>query len=314
MGIARGDTVKRARTNRQRNNRLRECQEELDLRAAPERAALHKERQTLYDEALIPLRDVLQRLKNVDLKLASIDRPTDGVPARPRPFKSAVPAVVGTLAGTLLVGAVGQLVVGQAAETGAIRLVKAFGAASTGRKIATLSGAAARNATEAWFGRGPIASGGGGRAAGKAILSKIHKTSGDAFGRAVVTVQFQVLEAGRRERAQDLARREAEMSKRQDAALALNERSMATRRVLQDLRVALVRELTSLIGLVEACDDFAQYDSPRRAEVAAAVDLYSLAAMVMNCPITDMEGQIAEESVQVVVDAEARLRAMKTEL
>jgi hypothetical protein len=84
-------------------------------------------------------------------------------------------------------------------------------------------------------------------------------------------------------------------------------------RVLQDLRSELVRRLPSFTTLVEACDDFTQYDSRQRAEVAAMVDLDGLAVMVMNCPIIDADGRMTEESGRVVADAEASLQARETE-
>lgn len=49
--------------------------------------------------------------------------------------------------------------------------VSTFAAASTGTAISSLSGAAATNATLAWLGGGSIATGGGGVAAGAAVLS-----------------------------------------------------------------------------------------------------------------------------------------------
>jgi len=53
---------------------------------------------------------------------------------------------------------------------GAWALVSTFGSASTGAAIAGLSGAAATNATLAWLGGGAVAAGGGGIAAGTAVL------------------------------------------------------------------------------------------------------------------------------------------------
>jgi hypothetical protein len=43
------------------------------------------------------------------------------------------------------------------------------------------------------------------------------------------------------------------------------------------------------------------------------VDLAGLAVMVMNCPFTDADGRMTEESGRVVADAEAPLRATETE-
>lgn len=55
--------------------------------------------------------------------------------------------------------------------------VMAFGAASTGTAISSLSGAAATNATLAWLGGGSLAAGGGGMAAGTAVLGTITATT-----------------------------------------------------------------------------------------------------------------------------------------
>ncbi|MEV5122089.1 hypothetical protein AB0K49_04685 [Streptomyces decoyicus] len=317
MAIDIVDVVRLAKTNRVRYKRLLECEEELDQRSAEEHAVLLKTRQALYDEALVPFRDVFQRLKRVDLiELAAIERPTVngevGIKLR-RPRRSAVPAAAKVLVGgALLVGV--PLVVGHVAKAGPYRAVQTFGSASTGRRIEKLHGAAKSSATDAWFGRGPVAAGGGGTAAGKRILSKIETTSANLSWEAIAQWQTQTLRDGQQAKAQDLERREAKTKTRQESAPALYERSRHMQHVLQDLRSELVRRLPSLTALVEACDDFTQCDSRQRAAVAAMADLDGLAVMVMNCPITDAEGRMTEESGRVVADAEARLRAMETEL
>lgn len=63
--------------------------------------------------------------------------------------------------------------VGGLAAVGSWVFVSLVGTASTGTAIATLSGAAAYNATLAWFGGGAIAAGGGGMAAGATTLGLI---------------------------------------------------------------------------------------------------------------------------------------------
>ncbi len=57
------------------------------------------------------------------------------------------------------------------APTAAMWVATTFGAASTGTAISTLSGAAATNAALAWLGGGALAAGGGGTAAGSALLA-----------------------------------------------------------------------------------------------------------------------------------------------
>lgn len=60
---------------------------------------------------------------------------------------------------------------GTAAAVGGATIVAAIGTASTGTAIATLSGAAATNATLALIGGGTLAAGGGGILLGTAILT-----------------------------------------------------------------------------------------------------------------------------------------------
>lgn len=57
------------------------------------------------------------------------------------------------------------------APTAAMWIATTFGTASTGAAISTLSGAAATNAALAWLGGGALAAGGGGTAAGTALLA-----------------------------------------------------------------------------------------------------------------------------------------------
>ncbi|WP_367575238.1 hypothetical protein [Streptomyces griseoaurantiacus] len=314
MAIDPADMRRLVDTNRRRRRRLLESQEEeLDQRVAKENAALQKARQALHDEALIPFRDVLQRLKHVDLiEPAAIERPAvDGEvgyePRRPR--WSAVPVTAGLLVGGTLAIALGSPLAGQVARAGAYRAVRSFGRASTGTAINRLHGAAARNATEAWFGR--RATGTGGRAAGRMVLSRIETTAADLSRDVVVKFQVRGFEYDRQARARDLERRERTVRERQAGQAALHERGKDMQRVLQDLRSELVGRLPSFTALVEACDDFAQYDSRRRAGVAAMMELDSLAVTVMKCPITDAEGRMTEESGRVIADAEARLLAME---
>lgn len=61
--------------------------------------------------------------------------------------------------------------VATAGPSAVMGLVSAFGTASTGTAISSLSGAAASNAALAWIGGGTLATGGGGIAAGNALLA-----------------------------------------------------------------------------------------------------------------------------------------------
>lgn len=70
-----------------------------------------------------------------------------------------------------MIATAGGTAVGALTSVTAMGLVSTFATASTGTAISTLSGAAATNATLAWFGGGAIAAGGGGTALGATILT-----------------------------------------------------------------------------------------------------------------------------------------------
>ncbi|MUG69038.1 hypothetical protein GNP94_24100 [Paenibacillus campinasensis] len=76
-------------------------------------------------------------------------------------------------AGQVALSATKSISAGVGTALGAWALVSTVGTASTGAAIAGLSGVAATNATLAWFGGGAIAAGGGGIAAGTAVLGGI---------------------------------------------------------------------------------------------------------------------------------------------
>ncbi|MEU3561873.1 hypothetical protein [Kitasatospora sp. NPDC006786] len=308
MAIAIVDAVRLAKENRRRYERLLECKEELDQRAAAENAAQQKARQALYDEALVPFCEAFRRLERVNpVEPASIEMPNVGdvvgIELR-RLRERAVAAAAGTLAGSALVGS--------GAGLGAYLAVGAFASASTGTAISGLSGAAASSATLAWFGGGSLAAGGGGMAAGTTVLSLIVAAPAVLSLAAIGEWQSRRLRRGEQEKAQALERAETDMSEVEDAASAVYERSRDTRRVLRDLRFMIVERLPSFTALVEACDEFAHYDSRRHTEVVTMVDLAGLAVLVMSCPITDADGRMTEESGRVVADARARLQAMET--
>lgn len=131
---------------------------------------------------------VLERL--VEAKVAAYDSLsrirtlTDSLSIRERQFIADEPPVggvradLGSVAKSLSAGdvALSALKGGSAAVStaaGAWALVGAVGTASTGTSIAALSGAAATNATLAWFGGGAVAAGGGGMAGGALVLGGI---------------------------------------------------------------------------------------------------------------------------------------------
>lgn len=77
----------------------------------------------------------------------------------------------GKYAGAAMAGTAAGAAVATLGPTAAMAFATTFGSAATGTAISTLSGAAATNAALAWLGGGALAVGGGGMAAGTAILA-----------------------------------------------------------------------------------------------------------------------------------------------
>ncbi len=80
-------------------------------------------------------------------------------------------AKMGTTNGFGVAGALGGAGLAAFGPTAAMSVAMAFGTASTGTAIASLSGAAATNAALAWLGGGALAAGGAGMAAGQTVLA-----------------------------------------------------------------------------------------------------------------------------------------------
>lgn len=279
MSIGFVDAARLAQTNRTRWEELQARHAALVTQVEGEAAGFDARRRATYRLALEPLRDVLARLKHIDLADLVDTEPEDvaGVPEVEMPRVRLAPlGWLGSLAGGLVTG-VG---VGAASVAG----VGAFAAASTGTPIATLSGAAATNATLAWLGGGTIAAGGGGIAAGTTVLGGIVVAPA-----AVAAVGFGSVK-GRRERAAQ--RRTSGDLDAAEAAFAAEEARWTPivagyrelRSVLADLQDAIADRVPALGALVEANDDYSSFESGQRRWLAELVGLATVAAEVMASP------------------------------
>ncbi|WP_137988409.1 hypothetical protein [Streptomyces vilmorinianum] len=307
MGIAIFDAMGLAKKNGRRHKKLVQRQECLTERLVAETEAQERTRRRAYDKALVPFVDVFSRLKNVDLaELVAIAEPaeTELTDVEVRRIQLDAVNAVATLAGGVAVGA------GAGAVTFAA--VGAFAAASTGTAISALSGAAATSATLAWLGGGSLTAGGGGVAAGTAVLTGIVALPvllalGGFFewkGRNDLREQRGV--------AAELNKLAAELRAREARVEASGKRSRQVRQLLDRLRKEIRRRLPALRTLVDGQDDYAVYTPTQRAEVAVLVGLAGAMVAVMGTPITDDDGHVTDLSKRVVKDTRIRLEALVT--
>jgi hypothetical protein len=172
-----------------------------------------------------------------------------------------------------------------AAGQGTVALVGLFGTASTGAAIGGLSGAAAWNATLAWFGGGSLAAGGGGMALGSLVLGGI------AVGPALMIGGFVL--GGQGEKALTEARRyEAEANVE---IAKLNDFEEFLRKVQQ--RITELKVLVNTLNdrAVEGLSELESkpFKRERDAEKFQQVALLVKAlAEIMKTPVLDADGNL----------------------
>ncbi len=308
VGIAWVEAVRLGRANRSQHEELEDRHAALLKRAERERHAQEQRRQEVYEQVLVPFRDVFARLKNVDLaELASIDLPATGHTPQVQVTQVRLSALqtVGALAGGLGAGA--------GASAGAAAAVTAFAAASTGTAISGLSGAAATSATLAWLGGGSLAAGGYGVAGGTIVLGGL--VAAPAVLATVGVVAWQGRRQRRRQRqdADKLSVDEANLTRAEDKTAAVIARSRQVRTLLTDLQTEAGLHLEELQALVEAETDYTLYNPAQRAQVATTVSLMTTTISVMSTPLADENGVVSDLSGQVVNDARERLQDLTGE-
>ncbi|NAZ74291.1 hypothetical protein GTQ99_02470 [Kineococcus sp. T13] len=303
MGIAWVEAARLARANRSQQEELEDRQTALQKRAERERQAQEQRRREVYEQVLVPFRDVFARLKNIDLaELASIDLPSAGHTPQVEVTQVRLSALqtVGALAGGLGAGA--------GAGVGTVAAVTAFAAASTGTSISALSGAAASSATLAWLGGGSLAAGGYGVAGGTIVLGGLVAAPAILATAGVLIWQGRRHHRRQRETAEELTQAEVDLARAEDNTAAVIRRSRQVRTLLTDLQAEAGDHLEKLRSLVDAEADYALYTPDQRAQFATTVSLMTTTISVMATALADEHGVVSDLSGQVVDDARQRLQ------
>ncbi|GAB3570615.1 hypothetical protein [Spelaeicoccus albus] len=165
------------------------------------------------------------------------------------------------------------------APTAAMWAATTFGSASTGAAISTLSGAAATNAALAWLGGGAIAAGGGGTAAGTALLALAGPIGWTVAGATLLASialfakkKFENREA--KQKALTAVRQNAALVEGMDAQIAdLLQRSA----FLRELLIKSYGEALELFGA-----DFAALTTPQQSRLAALVNNTKACAVLLS--------------------------------
>lgn len=308
MGIAIVEAARCAERNRARREELTVRHGGLQERLEWERSGQDARRHEVHVRALVPFRDAFALVKNVELgAFEEFD-----LPVSPTLPTITVPAVrlsaLGVL-GSVAAGVAAAAGTGTATSAG----VGAFAAASTGTPIASLSGAAATNATLAWLGGGSLAAGGGGVAAGTVVLGGVVMVPVAAV--AVGALSWQGRRARRAQQATtaelDLA--EAWLDREERRVRAVETHGGLVRAVLADLQDAISARRPALTALVADDADYLSYTPPQRRWLHALVDLVRMTVSVLSAPLLDDDGEVGTRSASVVADARRLLASLPEE-
>lgn len=205
-----------------------------------------------------------------------------------------------TMLGGIAGGAAGGLAAGAATAFGAFSATAALGTASTGTAIATLSGAAASNATLALLGGGTLAAGGLGVAGGAMVLG------GLVAGPALAILGFTVgakASAAKDDAYSNLATARQfrdEMKTAQIACKGIRMRANMFERILLrlDARLCpLVYDLDCLIH--DFGTDFTQYTRIQQNRVIEALNTAIAIKSILDTAIIDKDGKLTEESKRI---------------
>ena len=175
--------------------------------------------------------------------------------------------------------------------------VMAFGAASTGTAISSLSGAAATNATLAWLGGGSLAAGGGGMAAGSVVLGTITATTTGVFALAAAGIVASAYYSKKYTEAtaylEEVRTARAKAKLGWAAMEAINQRAIELESVMKRLGERINERLLYLEPLIYDFQTEDEYYLNTFRETSLLVKSLSEIAQV---PLIDKKGMLSNES------------------
>lgn len=208
---------------------------------------------------------------------------------------------MGGFASSILGGVTGGALGGAITAYGAYSAAGYLACASTGTAIAELSGAAATNATLAFFGGGSLATGGLGIAGGTMVLG------GLVAGPALAIMGFIV--GAKASKAKDEAYSNLAQAKKVSAELmvaidlcnAISSKCKLFVNLLNKLNkyfIPLIAKMDQAIN--EHGADFSKFSIEQQQAIAAAASLAKAIKMVLDTPILDKNGNITSDSNKIL--------------
>lgn len=215
-------------------------------------------------------------------------------------------------AGSLAGGAAAGTIGGALAAFGAYGAAQALACASTGTAIASLSGAAATNATLAFFGGGSLAAGGLGMAGGTAVLGGI------IAGPALMVMGFvadhtakKELEKARTNQAEAIEIA-AQLEIASSQCAAIRRRTYMFYNLLARLDSYFLPLIFKMEDILQAeGDDYRKYNSESKKTIASAASIAISIKSVLDTSLLTDDGLLTEESSKTASNIEGFLKNLK---
>lgn len=191
-------------------------------------------------------------------------------------------------------GGVGAIGAGALAGVAAYGGAGMFATASTGTAISALSGAAATNATLAWFGGGSLAAGGMGMAGGMMVLGGIVTGPVLAVGGMVWAAKAREDLANAKSDYAQAKRAAEEMKNAKALVVGIGKVAKEFHRVIEGLSSRLEGILYSLEKVIkESGTNYQNYTESQQRIVYVAVQLTTLLKQVVETPFLTKDGALA---------------------
>jgi hypothetical protein len=213
-----------------------------------------------------------------------------------------------TMATSMAGGLASGTMVGAVTAFGAYGAAGALATASTGTAIASLSGAAATNATLAFFGGGSLAAGGLGMAGGTAVLGGL--VAGPAL--AVLGVVLGAKASSNLDQAYSNLSKAKEFREEMDAAAALcigiRKRSAMFHRFLLSLNSVFEPLVYDMTQIIKYRGTDARYFTQDEINVfGEALTMAGAIKSILDTPILDEDGNLTPESAKIVETTKNKL-------
>ena len=214
-----------------------------------------------------------------------------------------------SMATSMASGVTSGTLAGALTAFGAYGAASALATASTGTAIASLSGAAATNATLAFFGGGSLAAGGLGISGGMLVLGGL--VTGPALA-VIGTVVGAKASVNRDKAYSNLSKARAfkeEMDVAADLCIGIRDRAIMFDQFLESLNsifTKLIDEMTQTI--IIRGSDYAKFSEEEKKIVAETLAMAGAVKSILDTPILDSDGNLTIESEKIIAKTRRRLK------